>query len=176
MTVSGIKKKKPEFRGSNIFIARDSFVLGDVKIYENVSVWFGAVLRGDIEEIRIDQDSNIQDSCVLHTDFGYPVRIGRGVTVGHSAVLHGCTIKDNCLIGIGATLLNGAVIGENSIIGAGTLITEGTVIPEGSCVVGLPGKIRRKVTQDEIKHTKENSRLYVESIREYKAQGLGHSI
>ena len=145
-----------------------STIIGKTKIGKKVSVWPGACLRGDSDYISIDDGSNVQDNATVHTTEGCPVTIGKGVTVGHNAIIHGCTIKDNVLVGMGATVLDGAVIEENCIIGAGALVSSGKVIPAGSLVVGLPGKIVRELTEDEIKSIAENAREYEQLVSEYK--------
>lgn len=127
------------------WIAPSAHVVGHVRLAAQVSVWFGAVLRGDCELIDIGAGSNVQEGCTLHTDDGYPLTIGQGVTVGHNVILHGCTIGDDCLIGMGATILNGARIGAGSLIGAGALVTEGKEIPPGSLVMGTPGRVVREL-------------------------------
>ena len=132
------------------------------------SIWFNAVLRGDIEKIIIGENSNIQDGSVLHTDPGCPLTVGKGVTVGHMVMLHGCEISDDTLIGIGSTILNKAKIGKNCIIGANTLVTENKTIPDNSLVLGSPGKVIRKVTDDEIKVIRENAKHYVKNSKRYK--------
>jgi carbonic anhydrase/acetyltransferase-like protein (isoleucine patch superfamily) len=139
-----------------------------VKLEKNSSIWFNAVLRGDIEKIVIGENSNIQDGSVLHTDPGYPLTVGKGVTVGHMVMLHGCEILDDTLIGIGSTILNKAKIGKNCIIGANTLVTENKTIPNNSLVLGSPGKVIRKVTDDEIKVIRENAKHYVKNSKKYK--------
>ena len=138
------------------------------KIRKNSSIWFNAVLRGDIELITIGENSNIQDGSVLHTDPGYPLTLGKGVTVGHLVMLHGCQISDNSLIGIGSIILNNAKIGKNCIIGANTLITENKIIPDNSLVVGSPGRVLRKITDEEIKSIIENGQHYVKNSKKYK--------
>ncbi len=125
------------------WVAPDANIIGRVVLDAESSVWFGCTLRGDNEEIRVGQGSNVQEACVLHTDIGYPLVIGANCTIGHKAMLHGCTIGDGSLIGMGAIVLNGARIGRGCLIGAGTLITEGKVIPDGSLVMGAPGKVVR---------------------------------
>ena len=129
----------------NYWIAHDANVIGNVVLNRLTSVWFGATIRGDNEEITIGSGSNIQENSVLHTDLGFPLKIGENCTIGHKAMLHGCIINNNTLIGMGATILNGAVIGENCLIGAGSLIPEGKVIPPGSLVMGVPGKVIREL-------------------------------
>jgi carbonic anhydrase/acetyltransferase-like protein (isoleucine patch superfamily) len=127
------------------WVADDANLIGKIILEEGVSVWFGVVLRGDNEEIRVGQNSNIQENCVLHTDMGFPLSIGANCTIGHKAMLHGCVIGEGSLIGMGATVLNGAQIGKGCLIGAGALITEGKVIPDGSLVMGSPGKVVRSL-------------------------------
>ena len=133
------------------WVASNATLIGKVKLEKNSSIWFNAVLRGDIELISIGENSNIQDGSVLHTDPGYKLKVGKGVTVGHMVMLHGCQISDDTLIGIGSIILNNAKIGKNCIIGANSLITENKIIPDNSLVVGSPGRVLRKVTEDEIK-------------------------
>ena len=125
------------------WIAPGTHVIGNTTVAADASVWFGTTIRGDNEPISIGAGSNVQENCVLHTDPGCPLTIGENCTIGHKAMLHGCTIGDNSLVGMGATILNGAVIGKNCLIGAGALITEGKVIPDGSLVMGVPGKVVR---------------------------------
>lgn len=132
------------------WIAADANVIGDVVLAAHTSVWFAATLRGDNEPIRIGAGSNIQENCVLHTDIGFPLDVGTDCTIGHKAMLHGCTIGPGTLIGMGATVLNGARIGSNCLIGAGALVTEGKVIPDGSLVVGAPGRVMRSLTEAEV--------------------------
>ena len=135
----------------DLLIFPNATIIGDVTLEKNTSIWFNAVLRGDIENIHIGEGSNVQDGSVLHTDPGCPLKVGKNVTVGHLVMLHGCTIGDNSLIGIGAVILNKANIGKNCIIGAKALITENKVIPDNSLVVGSPGKVIREVTEEEKK-------------------------
>lgn len=152
----------------SVYVAPGAIVLGNVTIQENSSVWFHTTIRADRGEIVIGAGSNIQDNCVIHMDEGFPVIIGKGVTIGHSAIVHGCKIGDNTLIGMGAILLNGAVIGKNCIIGAGALVTQNSVIPDGSLVIGNPAKISRKLTDAEIEHNRENALHYMEEAKSYK--------
>ena len=135
-------------------------VAGDVKLGKNASVWYHAVVRGDRAFVHIGRGSNIQDNCVVHVDAGYPVELGENVTVGHGAILHGCSIGDNSLIGMGAIVMNGSRVGRNCIIGAGTLITQGMVIPDNSLVIGNPGRVKRQVTEAEIEQNLTNARRY----------------
>lgn len=131
------------------WVAPTATVIGAVTLSAGANIWYGAVLRGDEDEIVIGERSNVQDNCVMHTDPGYPVRVGSDVTIGHAAVVHGATIADGVLIGMGSTVLNGAHIGAGSIIGAGALVSEGVQIPPNSLVVGVPGKVRRETTESE---------------------------
>ena len=162
-----LEKNVPEISADS-WIAPNAIIIGKVKLEKNSSIWFNAVLRGDIEKIVIGEDSNIQDGSVLHTDPGCPLTVGKGVTVGHMVMLHGCEISDDTLIGIGSTILNKAKIGKNCIIGANTLVTENKTIPDNSLVLGSPGKVIRKVTDDEIKVIRENAKHYVKNSKRYK--------
>jgi len=150
------------------YISESASVLGKVRLCDDASVWFGAVLRGDIEKITLGEGSNIQDNSVIHTDPGCPVNIGSGVTIGHLVMLHGCTIKNDSLIGIGAVILNKAVIGKNCIIGANALITEKKEVPDNSLVMGSPGKIIRQIEEKEIIAIKENARRYINNWKNYE--------
>lgn len=141
-------RKQPTI-GSNVYIASTAVVLGDVTLGAHSSVWYNAVLRGDINRIVVGEYSNIQDNAVLHLADDYPCILGRYVTVGHSAIVHACTVEDECLIGMGATILDGAVIGAQSIIGANALVTQGTVVPPGSMVLGSPAKVVRQLTSEQ---------------------------
>ena len=149
------------------WVASNAVIIGKVELKKNSNVWFNAVLRGDVEQITIGENSNVQDGSVIHTDPGCPVRVGKGVTLGHMVMLHGCEIEDDCLIGIGATILNKTKIGKNSIIGANALVTEDKVIPERSLVLGSPGKVIRQVTDKEIENIKINALHYVENYKKY---------
>ena len=135
--------------GNSVYIARTAVVLGDVTLGDHSSVWYGAVLRGDINRIEVGHHSNVQDNAVLHLADDFPCIVGNWVTIGHSATVHACTVGDECLIGMGAIVLDGAVIGAQSLIAAGALITPGTVIPPGSMVVGAPGRVKRPLTDTE---------------------------
>ena len=161
-----LKDKKPQSSGEN-WVAPNATIIGDVTWEKNSSLWFNAVLRGDIENILIGEGSNVQDGSVLHTDPGYPLKVGKNVTIGHLVMLHGCTIGDNSLIGIGAVILNNAKIGNNCIIGAKTLIAENKEIPDDSLVVGSPGRIIRKVTEDEKEAVLENTKHYQDNWKKY---------
>ena len=162
-----LEKNVPEISADS-WVAPNAIIIGKVKLEKNSSIWFNAVLRGDIEKIVIGENSNIQDGSVLHTDPGYPLTVGKGVTVGHMVMLHGCEISDDTLIGIGSTILNKAKIGKNCIIGANTLVTENKTIPDNSLVLGSPGKVIRKVTDEEIKVIRENAKHYVKNSKRYK--------
>ena len=153
------------------WVAPSADVMGNVKMHESASVWFCAVVRGDNDLISIGARSNIQDNSVLHTDPGKPLMIGEGVTVGHQVMLHGCTIGDNTLVGIGSTILNGAVIGKNCIIGAHALITEGKVIPDNSMVIGSPGKVVKTLSEAQVGMLKLNAEVYVHNSARF-AKGL----
>ncbi|MDP9182350.1 MAG: gamma carbonic anhydrase family protein [Actinomycetota bacterium] len=146
---------------STSWTAPDAVLVGAVELGDSATVWYTAVVRADSDRITIGARSNVQDGCVLHTDPGLHLRIGSGVTIGHRAVLHGCRIEDDVLVGMGAIVLNGAVIGSGSIIGAGALITEGAVIPPRSLVLGAPGKVRRSTTDDELAMIRINAEHYV---------------
>ena len=152
---------------ADAWIAPGAFVIGDVTLEAEASVWYGAVLRGDGDSIRIGAGSNLQDNAVVHTDPGFPVTVGTGVSVGHGAVLHGCTVGDDVLVGMNATVLNGARIGSGSLIAAGALVTENADIPPGSLVAGVPGKVRRELTDDELTHVRTNAQSYVELSRRH---------
>ncbi len=151
-----------------VWIAPNASVIGAVSLGENASVWFGVVIRCDNEPITIGKDTNIQDNSVLHSDPGMPLSIGAGVTVGHKAMLHGCTVGDNALIGIGATVLNGAVIGKNCIVGAHALITEGKVIPDNSLVVGAPGRVMKTIGDAQVQMLKASALHYVENAARFR--------
>ena len=166
-----LNERIPELRGKHHFIADNASVIGSVILENNVSVWFNAVLRGDNEPIHIGESSNIQDGAVLHTDLGTPLTVAANVSVGHQAMLHGCTIGEGSLIGIKAAILNHSVTGRNCLIGANTLITEGKVIPDNSLVIGSPGKVVRTLTEAEIASLHANVAHYVEFMALY-ADGL----
>ena len=152
----------------NYWVAPDAQVMGNIVLKENASVWFGAVLRGDNDPIVIGENSNVQDGAVMHTDIGCPLTLGVNVTVGHQAMLHGCTVGDNSLIGIGATVLNGAKIGRNCLIGAHALVGEGKEIPDNSMVLGMPGKVVRELGEDNEKMMLLSANIYVENWKRFK--------
>lgn len=149
------------------WVAPDAHVIGRVELGEDVGVWFGAVLRGDNELIHIGENSNVQDGAVMHTDMGFPLSIGKGVTIGHNAMLHGCSVGDYSLIGINAVVLNGAKIGKYCIIGANALIAEGKEIPDGSLVMGSPGKVVRELTEPQKKMLEASAAHYVHNAQRY---------
>ena len=154
----------------SVFIADGAIVKGNVTIGEDSSVWYNAVVRIEAAEVVIGKRTNIQDCAVVHGDEDFPVYIGDNVTVGHTAIIHGCTIKSNTLIGMGAIVLNGAVIGENCVVGAGALVTEGTVVPDGSLVLGSPAKVRREVTQKDLDLIVDSADVYVKEAKEEMEQ------
>ncbi|WP_282157838.1 gamma carbonic anhydrase family protein [Shimia thalassica] len=151
------------------WVAPDANVIGNVRIEEGASVWFGCTIRGDNETIVIGKGSNVQENTVMHTDPGCPLTIGEGCTIGHKAMLHGCTIGENSLIGMGATVLNGAKIGKNCLIGAGALVTEGKVIPDGSLVMGAPGKVVRTLDEAAINGLRGSALHYQQNMRRFRA-------
>ncbi|MGE0218150.1 gamma carbonic anhydrase family protein [Mycolicibacterium sp.] len=143
------------------WIATSAAVIGQVRVGKQAGIWYNAVVRGDFDSIVIGDRSNIQDGCVLHVDAGAPLVVGSGVSVGHNAILHSCTIGDDVLIGMGATVLNGAVVGAGTLIAANALVPGGADIPPGSLVAGVPGKVRRQITDDERQHIKDNAARYL---------------
>ena len=159
---------KVDLVDEDYFFAANATVIGKVRLEKNSSVWFNAVIRGDIELITIGENSNIQDGAVLHTDLGCPISIGKNVTVGHQAMLHGCSIGDNSLIGINAVILNGATIGKNCLIGANSLVTEGKEIPEGSLVMGTPAKVIKTLTLAQQTELIKSAESYVERSKQFK--------
>ncbi|WP_406659985.1 gamma carbonic anhydrase family protein [Methanolobus sp. ZRKC3] len=164
-----------EFKGKGPQISEDAFVadsadvIGDVEIQRDSSVWYGAVIRGDVGQIKIGERTSIQDNAVIHTDPPLIVEIGNDVTVGHGAVLHGCSIGDNTLIGMNATVLDGAQIGKNCIVGANALIAPGKIFPDNSVITGVPGTVRRETTEQDIKDIKENAAVYVGLTKDHMA-------
>ena len=157
----------PRIDGS-AWVADSAQVMGNVELAEGASIWFGAIVRGDTEEIRIGRNSNIQDGSVLHTDHEKPLNIGDDVTVGHKVMLHGCTIGDGSLIGIGAVVLNGAKIGKGCLVGAGSLVTEGKEFPDGSMIVGSPARVVKQLTPEQLGHLRLSAQHYVENARRFK--------
>ena len=169
--IKAFKDKVPNVHES-CFVASNAVIIGGVTLEKDANVWFSAVIRGDSENITIGEGSNVQDCAVLHCDHGFPLTIGSNVTVGHSAVIHGCNLGDNVMIGMHATLLNGCVIGEGSIIGAGALVCEGQVIPPNSLVVGIPAKVVRETSAEQVEGIINNAQHYVEIAKEYKEAAL----
>lgn len=163
-----------EFQGRNpkisedTYISEESVIIGNVILEKGVSVWSFAVLRGDLDRIYIGAFTNIQEGAIIHVDKGFPVEVGEGVVIGHSAILHGCKIGSNCLIGMRGVVLDGAEIGEGSIIGAGALVPQGKKIPPNSLVLGIPGQIVRPVKEEELEKIKENVKLYYELSKMYR--------
>jgi carbonic anhydrase/acetyltransferase-like protein (isoleucine patch superfamily) len=149
------------------WIAPTATVVGDVHLADQVSVFYGAVLRGDTDSIRIGEGTNLQDNVVVHCDRGSPTTVGARVSVGHAAVLHGCTIEDDCLIGMGAIVMNGAVIGRETLVAAGAVVPQGAVIPPRSLVAGVPGKVRRELTDDEVEHIHGNAARYLDYAKHH---------
>jgi carbonic anhydrase/acetyltransferase-like protein (isoleucine patch superfamily) len=167
MPIYNLGDARPVLADGRCWIAPDAVLIGRVRLDDESSVWFGAVLRGDNEMISIGRRSNVQDGCVLHTDPGFPLTLGERCTVGHRALLHGCTIGANSLVGMGAIVLNGAVIGRNCIIGANALVTEGKVIPDNCLVVGAPGKVTRELGEAAIQSLTEAADTYVRNWKRY---------
>ena len=153
--------------GKNVFIAENAYVIGDVEIGDYASVWYGAVLRGDFAPIVIGPHTSIQENCVVHTDHGCPSKVGSHVTTGHTAVIHGATVGDHCIVGMGALLLNGATVGPDSIVGAGAVLAEGKEFAPRSLILGVPGKALREVTDQEIERIYSNAETYLGYAREY---------
>ncbi|KNG95612.1 gamma carbonic anhydrase family protein [Pseudaestuariivita atlantica] len=170
MTLYALDGTAPEI-SDTAWIAPDCHLIGKVRLGAECSVWFGSTLRGDNEWIELGDGTNVQENCVMHTDPGFPLTIGKGCTIGHKAMLHGCTLGENVLIGMGATVLNGAVIGENSLIGAGALVTEGKKIPPGSLVMGAPGRVVRQLDEAAIQGLRGTALHYQQNARRY-ARGL----
>ncbi|MCR1898210.1 gamma carbonic anhydrase family protein [Irregularibacter muris] len=152
------------------FIAEGVKLIGNVILKENSNIWYNAVLRGDIDQIVIGENSNVQDGTIIHCDIGQPTIIQKNVTIGHNAIIHGCTVEENSLIGMGAVIMNGVHIGRNSLIAAGTVIPPGRIIPENSLVMGNPGQVMRQVTNTDLEGMKKNTLLYVELAKEHKKQ------
>ncbi|MET7347199.1 gamma carbonic anhydrase family protein [Streptomyces mirabilis] len=165
--IMGIGGKDPQV-DPEAFTAPMSVVIGDVTLHAGASVWYGAVLRADFGPIVIGADSNIQDNCTLHVDPGFPITVGERVSVGHNAVLHGATVEDDCLIGMGATVLNGAVIGAGSLVAAQALVPQGMQVPPGSLVAGVPAKVKRPLTEEERQGLTLNGTFYVDLAKTHK--------
>ena len=157
-----------ENKKDSIVICPGAQEIGEVEMGSDVSIWHGAVVRGDTDSITIGNNSNVQDNCVVHCTKGFPVKIGDNVSVGHGAIVHGCVLEDNVLIGMNATVLNGAHIGKNSIVGAGAVVSEGKEFPEGSLILGVPAKKVKDLTPVQIDHIQENADNYVKLSKQYK--------
>lgn len=172
--IQALAGKAPKI-GRNVFVASTAVILGDVEIGDGASIWYGAVLRGDMEAIRIGAGTNIQDNSTVHTDRGHPVRVGSGVTVGHNAVIHGCAIEDHCLIGIGALVLSGALIRRGSVVAAGAVVREGQVVGPGLLMAGIPAEIKRSLTADEQRLLQQPAATYADLARAHRALSDAHS-
>jgi carbonic anhydrase/acetyltransferase-like protein (isoleucine patch superfamily) len=162
--------KTPKTHGDDYYVAPTAAVIGDVTLKKDASVWFGSTLRGDNDSIVIGEGSSVQDGCVLHTDPGFPLTLGDHVSIGHMVMLHGCTIGDGTLVGIGSVILNGATIGRNCLIGAKSMITEGKTIPDNSVVIGSPGRVVRQTTERDLEVIARAAPHYVARYREYKGK------
>ena len=162
--------RTPEIAES-AWVAPNATLIGQVRLADDASVFYGAVLRADVDSILIGRGTNLQDNVAVHCDAGVPTTVGAGVSVGHAAVLHGCTIEDDCLIGMSATVLNRAVIGRGSLVAAGAVVLEDTVVPPGSLVAGVPAKVRRPLTEEERAHIRGNAVHYVELSRAHRTIG-----
>ncbi|KAE9631831.1 gamma carbonic anhydrase family protein [Parasedimentitalea maritima] len=167
MTLYALGGHSPEIH-NDTWIAPDANLVGQVVVEQGGSVWFGCTIRADHEEIRVGQGSNVQENCVMHIDAGFPLTIGRNCTIGHKVMLHGCTIGENTLVGMGAIVLNGAKIGKNCLIGAGALITENKVIPDNSLVMGSPGKIVRDVDEATVEKLHQSALHYQDNMRHFR--------
>ncbi|MFF5146438.1 gamma carbonic anhydrase family protein [Streptomyces sp. NPDC013157] len=159
--IVGIGGREPRIE-ADVFVAPTASVIGDVTLEARASVWYGAVVRGDVEKITVGARANVQDNVTLHADPGFPVRVGERVSIGHNAVVHGATVEDDCLIGMGATVLNGAVIGAGSLVAAQALVPQGMVVPPGSLVAGVPAKVRRELSAEEREGVTLNGTFYAE--------------
>ncbi|CAM5513936.1 Gamma carbonic anhydrase family protein OS=Streptomyces tendae OX=1932 GN=GUR47_30150 PE=4 SV=1 [Streptomyces tendae] len=164
--ITGIGGKDPEV-DAEAFVAPTASVVGDVTLHAGASVWYGAVLRGDVERISVGASSNVQDNCTLHADPGFPVTVGERVSIGHNAVVHGATVEDDCLVGMGATVLNGAVIGAGSLVAAQALVPQGMRVPPGSLVAGVPAKVKRELTEEERQGITLNGTMYAALARQH---------
>lgn len=164
MDFEGINPKINE----NTYISDSVDIIGNIEVYENANIWFGTRLRGDMNKIVIGTNTNIQENSVVHVDINSPCIIGKDVTIGHGAIIHGCTISDNVLVGMGSIILNNAKIGKNTIIGAGSLVTQGKIFPGGVLILGNPAKVVRELTDDEIKSIKSSADNYVNLSKRYK--------
>ncbi|MEU2623854.1 gamma carbonic anhydrase family protein [Streptomyces sp. NPDC007157] len=165
--IVGIGGREPKIE-DDVFVAPTASVIGDVTLKAGASVWYGAVVRGDVEKITVGAQANVQDNVTLHADPGFPVSVGERVSIGHNAVVHGATVGDDCLIGMGATVLNGAVIGAGSLVAAQALVPQGMVVPAGSLVAGVPAKVRRELSEEERQGVTLNGTLYAELAKAHR--------
>ncbi|MGX1564496.1 gamma carbonic anhydrase family protein [Streptomyces sp. NPDC055506] len=165
--ITGIGGREPQV-DPEAFVAPTASVIGGVTLGAGASVWYGAVLRGDVESISVGAGSNVQDNCTLHADPGFPVTVGERVSIGHNAVVHGATVEDDCLIGMGATVLNGAVIGAGSLVAAQALVPQGMIVPPGSLVAGVPAKVRRELSEEERQGVTLNGTMYAELAKAHR--------
>ncbi|MFH8772725.1 gamma carbonic anhydrase family protein [Streptomyces sp. NPDC085866] len=165
--IVGIGGKEPRL-DADVFVAPTASVIGDVTLHTGASVWYGAVLRGDVERITVGAQANVQDNVTLHADPGFPVSVGERVSIGHNAVVHGATVEDDCLVGMGATVLNGAVIGAGSLVAAQALVPQGMVVPPGSLVAGVPAKVRRALSEEERQGVTLNGTMYAELAKAHR--------
>jgi len=170
---AGSLRFRPELVNPSAWIAPTAILRGEVQVDALASIWFGTVIRGDSAPIHIGEGSNVQDLCCLHADPGFPCQIGQRVTIGHGAIVHGATVENDALIGIGATVLNGAIIGSGSIVGAGALVPEGKVIPPGSLAVGVPAKVIRTLTEEDRERIAHAAAHYIELSRRYAKEETG---
>ena len=168
MAIYQLDSQTPEVAES-AWVADSAQVMGAVKIAADASVWFGCTIRGDTETIEIGEGSNIQDGSVMHADHGKPLKVGKNVTIGHMVMLHGCTIGDESLIGIGAVVLNGARIGKNCLVGAGSLVTEGKEFPDGSMIMGSPAKVVRELSPEQIQGLRMSAKHYIENAHRFQS-------
>lgn len=168
--IKELSGKQPKIENAS-FIAENATIIGDVKLEEGTTVWYGAVIRGDGDSIRVGKNTNIQDNTVVHVDPDNPVVIGENVTIGHSCIIHGCTIGDNCLIGMGSIIMNGAKIGDNCLVGAGALITENKEFPSGSKIIGSPAKMKSEVTEKDLELIKYSADYYMKDAEMYSTKG-----
>ena len=171
MPIFSLNERRVEFRGANHYIAYDATLAGSIILENEVNIWFGVVIRADNDQVHIGEATNIQDGSVLHCDPGFPLTVGKRVTIGHKVMLHGCMVGDNSLIGMGAILLNGSHIGKNSLVGAGALVTEGKVFPDNSLIVGAPARAIRTLDEKAVAMIARGADIYVQRSQQY-AKGL----
>lgn len=160
--------------GENVYVAPTAAITGDVKLDDGASAFYGVSARGDSAPIRVGKNSNLQDNVVLHADPGFPCTVGENVSVGHNAVVHGCTVEDGCIVGMSATIMNGAVVGANSLIAAGAVVLEGTIIPPGSLVAGVPGKVRKQLSEEEQEGLLKNAKTYTQLAAQHAEANGGN--